>query len=165
MSSFDSVNGPSTTERLPSRTVTREPFALGCSPSVWMSTPALVISSRNGPIRSIISAVGGAPASEDSSALSNPRYRISRLQSRRRSVRAIARRAVSGQEPYRVRPPVVGLLPLNLRTQPLFALADLGRDVVAEVRHLVERPQLEHGLPPASDPGSAAPTRAPPPSI
>src|SRR5262249_16812170 len=75
-SSWDSVKGPSITVNWPGASRTRLPFELGCSPSVASITPAFVISSMNSPILSMSLRLGGAPASELSSALSMPRIPI-----------------------------------------------------------------------------------------
>ena len=58
ISSFDSVNGPSTIDRFPSRAITRAPAALGVSPSAASRTPARCMSSLNLVIASMISSLG-----------------------------------------------------------------------------------------------------------
>src|SRR5262245_59108597 len=63
MSSFASVNGPSTTVRLLPEKRTRAPFELAWSPSPASRTPAFANSSLNFPISVSIFSSGRTPAS------------------------------------------------------------------------------------------------------
>src|SRR5215472_3738622 len=63
-SSFDSVNGPSITVRLPSAKLTRLPLELAWSPSPASMMPAFTSSSLYFPIFSRISRLGRTPASD-----------------------------------------------------------------------------------------------------
>src|SRR5438309_1672685 len=64
MISFASVNGPSVILKVPSAfSLTRAPFELCWSPSVWMRTPDLASSSMNLPMAAMCSWVGGVVVS------------------------------------------------------------------------------------------------------
>src|SRR5262249_54990241 len=78
MSSFASVNGPSTTVRFPPVYLTRQPFEDGCSPDASSSNPAFASSSWYVVIAANIFSFSGGnlPASESLVALTTIMNRI-----------------------------------------------------------------------------------------
>src|SRR6202012_4128597 len=77
ISSFDSVNGPSTTDFFPSAEYfTRNPFELPCKPAAPSRMPAFASCSLYAPIAAITSSLGILPASESLLAFTIIMYRI-----------------------------------------------------------------------------------------